>query len=339
MIKANSHLTKILSLIGITSTALYFNSENAQALPNFYLPYPNGSTYQVTQGWGGSVSHTDYYNKYAVDFGMSIGQPVAATAPGKVIRSSRGKSGIAGGCDRRYINSANYVVIDHGDNVSSLYLHLSEVNVSVGDTISKGQIIGKSGNTGYVCGSHLHFTFQKTNTVGTYAGESIQYGFIETGKNAPQSGVSYTSQNSTNYTSQSSVLPSIATIVSKATGKALDAGGANGNQIYPHPKPDNSNPFHRWRLEKAGDFYLIISVATGKALDAGGANGNEIYPHPKPDPSNGFHLWKLQKIGDFYLITNKATGKALDAGGANGNQIYPHHKPDPSNDFHLWRIN
>jgi murein DD-endopeptidase MepM/ murein hydrolase activator NlpD len=207
VIKANSQLTKILSLIGITSTALYFNSENAQALPNFNLPYPNGSTYQVTQGWGGSVSHTDYYNKYAVDFGMSIGQPVAATAPGKVIRSSRGKSGIAGGCDRRYINSANYVVIDHGDNVSSLYLHLSEVNVSVGDTISQGQIIGKSGNTGYVCGPHLHFTFQKTNTVGTYAGESIGYGFIETGKNAPQSGVSYTSQNRTNYTSESSVLP------------------------------------------------------------------------------------------------------------------------------------
>jgi murein DD-endopeptidase MepM/ murein hydrolase activator NlpD len=127
---------------------------------------------------------------------MSIGQPVAAVAPGKVIRSSRGKTNIAGGCDPRYSNNAHYVVIDHGENVSSLYLHLSEVNVSVGDTISQGQIIGKSGNTGWACGAHLHFSFQKTNTIGSYGGESIGFGFIETGKTAPQYRFTYTSQNS-----------------------------------------------------------------------------------------------------------------------------------------------
>jgi murein DD-endopeptidase MepM/ murein hydrolase activator NlpD len=248
-----------------------------------------------------------------------------------VIRSSRGKTDIAGACDFRYVNKAHYVVIDHGENVSSLYLHLSEVNVSVGDTISQGQIIGKSGNTGWVCGPHLHFSFQKTNTIGNYAGESIGFGFIETGKGVPQYRVSYTSQNP--------VLPSVATIVSKATGKALDAGGANGNQIYPHPSPNPNNIYHRWKLEKVGDFYLIISMATGKALDAGGENGNQIYPHPSPNPSNVYHLWKLEKVGDSYLITNRATGRALDAGGANGNQIYPHPSPNPGNIFHLWKIN
>ena len=184
----------VLGLLGATFS---LNTGSAQALPDFYLPYPADSKYQVTQGWGGSPSHTDSYNKYAVDFGMSIGQPVASVASGKVIRSSKGKTNIAGKCDIGYVNNAHYVVVDHGENVSSLYLHLSQVDVSVGDTINQGQIIGKSGNTGYVCGPHLHFSFQKTNTVGTYAGESIGFGFVETGKGAPQSGTRYTSKNST----------------------------------------------------------------------------------------------------------------------------------------------
>jgi murein DD-endopeptidase MepM/ murein hydrolase activator NlpD len=52
----------------------------------------------------------------------------------------------------------NAVVIDHGMGVQSLYGHLSSFDVKVGDTVTKGQTIGRSGMTGLAGGDHLHFT-------------------------------------------------------------------------------------------------------------------------------------------------------------------------------------
>jgi lysozyme family protein len=128
------------------------------------------------------------------------------------------------------------------------------------------------------------------------------------------------------------------TVVSKATGKALDAGGRN-NSVYPHSSPNSKNEYHQWGFEKVGDYYMIINKATGKALDGGGDSGKLPYVHPDPTKSNSYQLWKLQKVGDYYMIINKATGKALDSGGANGNQIYMYPHPIPGNSFHQWKLN
>lgn len=57
-----------------------------------------------------------------------------------------------------YSNSAgNMVVIDHGNGLVSKYFHNKELKVSVGETVTKGQIIAISGNTGNSTGAHLHF--------------------------------------------------------------------------------------------------------------------------------------------------------------------------------------
>jgi murein DD-endopeptidase MepM/ murein hydrolase activator NlpD len=50
------------------------------------------------------------------------------------------------------------VIIDHGLGVQSLYAHLSQIGVKVGDTVTKGKAIGRSGMTGLAGGDHLHFT-------------------------------------------------------------------------------------------------------------------------------------------------------------------------------------
>ena len=50
-----------------------------------------------------------------------------------------------------------YVLIDHGNGYSTMYAHCSEVLVSVGDVITKGQLIARVGNTGNSYGAHLHF--------------------------------------------------------------------------------------------------------------------------------------------------------------------------------------
>ena len=56
----------------------------------------------------------------------------------------------------RYL-SGKTIVIDHGEGLYSVYFHLNDFEVKQGDTIKRGQIIAKSGDTGRVSGAHLHF--------------------------------------------------------------------------------------------------------------------------------------------------------------------------------------
>src|SRR6202795_2001235 len=80
-----------------------------------------------------------------LDFRASTGDPVRATANGKVV-----SSGWAGGYGRM-------VEVDHGNGLSTRYGHLSEINVKVGDTVRIGQVIGAVGSTGRSTGPHLHY--------------------------------------------------------------------------------------------------------------------------------------------------------------------------------------
>jgi len=50
-----------------------------------------------------------------------------------------------------------YVVVSHGNGMSTLYAHLSKISVSVGESVSQGELLGYGGRTGYATGNHLHF--------------------------------------------------------------------------------------------------------------------------------------------------------------------------------------
>jgi murein DD-endopeptidase MepM/ murein hydrolase activator NlpD len=80
-----------------------------------------------------------------LDFRAASGDPVRATANGKVA-----SSGWTGGYGRM-------VEIDHGNGLSTRYGHLSEISVKVGDVIKIGQVIGAVGSTGRSTGPHLHY--------------------------------------------------------------------------------------------------------------------------------------------------------------------------------------
>jgi murein DD-endopeptidase MepM/ murein hydrolase activator NlpD len=80
-----------------------------------------------------------------LDFRAQTGDPVRATANGKVL-----SSGWAGGYGRM-------VEIDHGNGLSTRYGHLSEIDVKIGDTVRIGQVIGAVGSTGRSTGPHLHY--------------------------------------------------------------------------------------------------------------------------------------------------------------------------------------
>lgn len=77
------------------------------------------------------------------------GKPILAANSGKVIKA---------GYNTGY---GNYVVIDHGGGYSTLYGHASRLNVSKGQTVSRGDVIAYVGSTGYSTGAHLHFEIIK----------------------------------------------------------------------------------------------------------------------------------------------------------------------------------
>ncbi|MGD0792751.1 MAG: M23 family metallopeptidase [Terriglobales bacterium] len=94
----------------------------------------------VERVFNGSVQSTHQ----GLDFRVSSGTSVAAVNSGRVILA------------RLLFFEGNCVVIDHGQGLLTLYLHLSKVLVREGDDVSKGQPIGLSGGTGRATGPHLH---------------------------------------------------------------------------------------------------------------------------------------------------------------------------------------
>ncbi|EYE88844.1 peptidase M23 [Fervidicella metallireducens AeB] len=87
-----------------------------------------------------------------IDFGVKTGTPIYAMSDGEVIISGN-------------LKGYGYTVaIAHGGGITSLYAHCSKLLVSVGQKVKKGQLIAKSGNTGYSTGPHLHFEIRKDGT-------------------------------------------------------------------------------------------------------------------------------------------------------------------------------
>ena len=82
---------------------------------------------------------------YGIDISTVSGRPVVASADGVVLYASRRGS------------YGNIVVIDHKFGVMTRYAHLSQFNVSLGQWVEQGQVLGTSGMTGRATGPHLHF--------------------------------------------------------------------------------------------------------------------------------------------------------------------------------------
>lgn len=113
------------------------------------VPYRKPVIGQVEFSSGFGVRSDPFLGRPAMhtglDFRASTGDPVRATAYGKVITA-----GWSGGYGRM-------VEIDHGNTLTTRYGHLSEIHVKVGDIIKIGQVIGAVGSTGRSTGPHLHY--------------------------------------------------------------------------------------------------------------------------------------------------------------------------------------
>lgn len=96
-----------------------------------------------------------------VSQGYSIFHPALdlATPQGTEVRPI--KDGIVEDISRSNIGYGNAVIIDHGGNITSLYAHLSVINVSKGDKVSIFDKLGSVGTTGHATGPHLHLEIRK----------------------------------------------------------------------------------------------------------------------------------------------------------------------------------
>jgi len=116
---------------------------------------PQGNRVSPGNGIGSS-------NHKGVDIcNVSYSSKIYATKSGKVLIASMPYSDKDGGKS----GYGNYVVIDHGGGMSTLYAHMSIVKVSVGQYVSQGDVIGVTGNTGASTGPHLHYEVHSTTMV------------------------------------------------------------------------------------------------------------------------------------------------------------------------------
>jgi murein DD-endopeptidase MepM/ murein hydrolase activator NlpD len=216
------------------------------APPGYLLPWPGGQIHTVTQGEETSFTHNGLA-AYAFDFDLNYSTVVAARS-GKVVMVKEDSN--SGGCDPSYSPSTNYVVIDHGDGTSGVYMHLAynAVLVKVGDIVEQGQPIAVSGETGLTCSDddsspapHLHFQVEKTQD-GHYYTQSLPIAFddIDTNNGVPREGQSYVSGNFGSGQPQSVKLtphhvPRVFNPKAKPANPNLAEGASNPDTPTPQP--------------------------------------------------------------------------------------------------------
>jgi len=127
----------------------------------YRVPLASDQSVRIGQGFGGGFSHDTPHSRYAMDFALPVGTPVLAARAGVVMDVQR-YFHRAGQDSERDGPRANYVRILHDDGSMAVYAHLDYNGVLVrpGERVGVGQQIGRSGNTGFSTGPHLHFAVQ-----------------------------------------------------------------------------------------------------------------------------------------------------------------------------------
>jgi hypothetical protein len=159
----------------------------------YYLPLPCGMQSTITQGNMGKTSHNGLH-AYAFDLGIPLDTPLVAMADGTVsLTYAQTVPGdpCYGGGGPECGPYGNLVILLHGDGTTTLYKHLNEVQVNIGDVVPRGQSIGLSGSTGYSTGRHAHV--MRMENCGELTCQSIPLEFVDAG--VPVTGDVVVSQN------------------------------------------------------------------------------------------------------------------------------------------------
>lgn len=144
---------------GKVTDAVWFQQEgtrggyfdfNGKSLERTYLASPMQTT-RITSGFAMRMHpiHKVWRAHTGVDYGAPTGTPVRTVGDGRVKFA-----GVMGGY-------GNVVEVEHGGGDTTLYAHLSRIDVRVGQLVERGQTVGGVGATGWATGPHLHFEFKQ----------------------------------------------------------------------------------------------------------------------------------------------------------------------------------
>lgn len=128
------------------------------------LKYPLDNVV-ITQYFGTTAFSTKNPQVYngaghnGVDFGVKVGSPILSAASGVVLGTGDTDTACSG------VSYGKWILIKHGNGLTTLYAHLSVIKVKTGEVVGSRQTIGLSGNTGYSTGPHLHFTVYASDAV------------------------------------------------------------------------------------------------------------------------------------------------------------------------------
>lgn len=132
---------------GSTSNGGSNTSQGSTSTGSFQWPVPSSHT--ITSNYGYRIHPISGTKKLhaGIDIGAAGGANIVAGDSGTVMLASSGYNGGYG----------NYVIINHGNGVTTRYAHCSNLYVSTGETVTKGQVIAAVGSTGASTGNHCHF--------------------------------------------------------------------------------------------------------------------------------------------------------------------------------------
>ena len=132
-----------------TSNGAYVGGEMMWPVPGFS---------KISSYYGWRFNNTDFHTGVDITGSGVHGAPVVAANTGTVVHT---KTCPYNGYSYGY---GTYVIVDHGGGITTLYAHLSAIDVKVGDLVVMGQQIGRVGNTGWSTGAHLHFEVRKSGS-------------------------------------------------------------------------------------------------------------------------------------------------------------------------------
>lgn len=247
-------------------------SAPAYAVPMLDLPWPCNTSYRITQGHQVG-SHTDK-GAWAWDVGIGVGGELVAPADGIVRRVKNDSTRY--GCDSAYGNDGNYVVLDFGDGTEALFLHLkaNSILVTPGQQVRRGQKVGEVGNSGWICGTHLHFQIQ--NSCASWYCQSIPASFIAIGD--PNAGQTVQSMNCAQ-PMPACKIPAQGELVIDERSSCFDrgttglqwwwtqqGGGHEGSWLYTYAtdaQAPDSQAWWRFEASSATDYELEVHIPPG----------------------------------------------------------------------------
>lgn len=161
------------SEIALLEQAILTEKQQIYAQQNLQLTYDGGSFVKPIESYKYVSSKYGYrYHPITGQYKFHSGVDLAAPRGTAIYAAYKGVVASAG-----YNSSmGNYVMINHGNGLYTIYMHASVLNVSEGDTVSTGQKIAEVGSTGSSTGNHLHFTVRKD---GEYVDPNDYYYFYD----------------------------------------------------------------------------------------------------------------------------------------------------------------